>query len=107
MTDFLRYAPCMRKVRKEYEICADSYKNIMRKIHEQKSVETLTTTIPTTIAPVTVTTRRNQISLMKRQQSHSSQSSYVSLETTTANPVKNSSNASVDQGEEQIKTVCW
>lgn len=75
----------------------------MRKIHNQKNVETLTTTAPVTTVP----SRLVQISLMKRQQSLSSQSSYVSLETTTANAVKNASNAAVDQGEEQIKTVCW
>lgn len=97
----------MRKVRKEYEICADTYKNIMRKIHERKSVEVLTTTIPT-IAPTTpIPPRHVQISLTNRQQSLPSQSSYVSLETSTINPVKNSSHAAVDQGEEQIKTVCW
>lgn len=100
----------MRKVRKEYEVCAETYKNNMRKISERKNVETAstTTTIPTTIAPSTVHSgsRRSQISLMKRQQSDSSQSSYVSLETTTVNSVKNSSN-NVNQGEEQIKTVCW
>lgn len=105
MTDFLRFSPCMRKVRKEYEICAESYKSIMRKIHERKNVEafTSTTATPTTTLPP----RHVQISLMKRQQSFSSQSSYVSLETTTASPVKNASSAVVDQGEEQIKTVCW
>ena len=95
----------MRKVRKEYEICADSYKNIMRKIHERKSVEVFTTTTPT-IAPTTpIPSRHVQISLTNRQQSLPSQSSYVSLETIT--PVKNSSQGEVDQGEEQIKTVCW
>jgi hypothetical protein len=95
----------MTKVRKEYENCAESYKSTMRKIHERKSVEAFTTTTlpPTTTIPP----RLVQISLMKRQQSFSSQSSFVSMETTTVNPMKNASNAAVDQGEEQIKTVCW
>lgn len=93
----------MRKVKKEYEICAESYKSIMRKIHERKNVEALTTIAPVTTVP----SRLVQISLMKRQQSLSSQSSYVSLETTTIGAVKNASSAAVDQGEEQIKTVCW
>lgn len=103
MTDFLRFSPCMRKVRKEYEICTESYKSIMRKIHERKNVDAFTST--TTAAPTTASLVG--ISLMKRQQSLLSQSSYVSLETTTASAVKNMSSAAVDQGEEQIKTVCW
>ena len=104
MTDFLRYAPCMRKVKIEYEKCADSYKNIMKKIHEQKSVEGLTPP-PTTTSTTSAPPRLVQISLMKRQQS--SQSIYVSLETTTISSVKNLSSDAIDQGEVQIKTVCW
>lgn len=96
----------MRKVKNEYEKCAESYKNIMKKIHEEKSAETSTTTSTTT----TTTTTMNppsivQISLMKRQQS--SQSIYVSLETTTISAVRNATSEAQDQGEVQIKTVCW
>lgn len=107
MTDFLRYAPCMRKVKNEYEMCSDSYKNNMKKIHEEKSGgEAYTTPPPTTTSTTTsAPPRLVQISLMKRQQS--SQSIYVSLETTTINSVKNSSTDAIDQGEVQIKTVCW
>lgn len=100
-TDFLRYAPCMRKVKNEYEKCAESYKNIMKKIHEQKTAETFTST--TTTSTTTIPPRIVQISLMKRQQS--SQSIYVSHETTTT--ARNASNEAMDQGEVQIKTVCW
>lgn len=97
----------MRKVKNEYEKCAESYKNIMKKIHEEKSAETSTATTSTT---TTSTTTMNppsivQISLMKRQQS--SQSIYVSLETTTISAVRNATNEAQDQGEGQIKTVCW
>lgn len=94
----------MRKVKNQYEKCADSYKNIMKKITEQKTAEVFTTP-PTTTSPSPTPPRLVQISLMKRQQS--SQSIYVSLETTTINSIKNSSSEALDQGEVQIKTVCW
>lgn len=93
----------MRKVKNEYEKCADSYKNIMKKIHEQKSVEG-STPPPTTTSTTSAPPRLVQISLMKRQQS--SQSIYVSHETTTISS-KNLSSDAIDQGEVQIKTVCW
>lgn len=93
----------MRKVKNEYEKCADAYRNTMKEINEQKSAEVFTTTT-TTVTPPSIV----QISLMKRQQS--SQSIYVSLETTTStagNAVKNTSSEAIDQGEVQIKRVCW
>lgn len=93
----------MRKVKTEYEKCADSYKNIMRKIHEEKTSEVSTSTSTTTAT--STPPRRVQISLMKRQQS--SQSIYVSLETTTISAMKNLTSEAIDQGEVQIKTVCW
>lgn len=97
----------MRKVKNEYEKCATAYKNNMRKIHEQKSGDALYTTTTTTIPPPTTTvpSRIVQISVMKRQQS--SQSMYVSHETSTMGAVKNASSEAIDQGEGQIKTVCW
>lgn len=93
----------MRKVKDEYELCAISYKNNMMRMTEQKSTETstATTTTSTTATPPRIV----QLSLMKRQQS--SQSIYVSLETTTASVAKNATSEAMDQGEVQIKTVCW
>jgi hypothetical protein len=99
MTDFLRYAPCMRKVKNEYEKCAESYKNTMKKIHEMKFAETTTSTTSTTTA---TPTRFVQISLMKRQQM-----GQLHVNSSTVSPAKNSSSETMDQGEVQIKTVCW
>lgn len=31
-TDFLRHAPCMRHVKKDYEVCSSRYQNTMSKI---------------------------------------------------------------------------
>lgn len=103
MADFLRYAPCMRKVKTEYEKCSESYKNIMKKISEEKTAEVFTSAATTTTT--STPPRRVQISLMKRQQT--SQSIYVSLETTTISAVKNLTSDAIDQGEVQIKKVCW
>ena len=93
----------MSKVKDEYQRCQESYKNIMLKINQEKTseVSTTTTTTTTTAFPPSIV----QINVMKRQQS--SQSIYVSHETTTISAVKNSSNEAIDQGEVQIKTVCW
>lgn len=102
-TDFLRYAPCMRKVKDEYELCATAYKNNMMRMSEQKTTETVATTTSTTS---TTPPRIVQLSLMKRQQ-QSNHSIYVSLETSTASAAKNATSEAIDQGEVQIKTVCW
>lgn len=104
----------MRKVKNEYEKCADAYRNTMKEINEQKSAEVFTTTTttvtPPSIVQISLMKRQlNESKLMKRQQS-SSQSIYVSLETTTSAPVnaaKNTSSEAIDQGEVQIKRVCW
>lgn len=92
----------MRKVKDEYELCATAYKNNMMRMSEQKTTETVATTAATTS---TTPPRIVQLSLMKRQQSN--HSIYVSLETSTASAAKNATSEAMDQGEVQIKTVCW
>ncbi|KAG5681525.1 hypothetical protein PVAND_010951 [Polypedilum vanderplanki] len=94
--DFLRYSPCMHKVRNEYDHCKTDYQRSMEILYGRKSVETTTTTTTTTQSP-----RFMQISLMKRQQMNSA---YVTLETTTTLPVKNISSDVSDQDKLQI--VC-
>ncbi|CAG9802149.1 unnamed protein product [Chironomus riparius] len=97
--DFLRYSPCMQKVRNEYDHCKTDYQESMQALYRQKDEEarsTTTTTTTTTQSPGFM-----QITLMKRQQLNSV---YVSLETTTAMPVKNSSDVA-DQ-EDKLKIVC-
>lgn len=102
--DFLRYAPCMRKVKREYDVCSTTYQQTMARMNVQRHspLTTSTTSAPTTTT--TVSSRLKKVNLMKRQQLNSI---YVSLETTTAMTIKNSSTETIDQEEAQIKTVCW
>lgn len=85
----------MQKVRNEYDHCKTDYQESMQALYRQNDETSTTTT--TTQSPGFM-----QITLMKRQQLNSV---YVSLETTTAMPVKNSSDVA-DQ-EDKLKIVCW
>ncbi|CAO1412746.1 unnamed protein product [Diamesa serratosioi] len=101
-SDFLKYAPCMRKIKKDYDMCSMRYQKTMSKLSSDKAaVVPSTTTTTTTLAPVT--------SLLKRQQDKQhSNSIYVSLETQTILPIKNATgDHASDEEEDQIKTVCW
>jgi hypothetical protein len=100
----------MKKVKAEYDVCAQNYKQIMQRLQSAgasnggapQTTTAMTTTIATTTMP-----RFMQINSMKRQQELNSV--YVSLETTTLLPFKkNSSDAAADHGEHQIEqTICW
>ena len=105
----------MRKVKHEYERCAETYKNIMMKINEQKGAK-----VDGGTSTATATTAENsssfekKINSMRRSQQPSTHSVYISLESTTSatRPARNSSssvsmNGAIDEGETQIKTVCW
>lgn len=100
----------MKKVKAEYDVCAQNYKQIMQRLQSAgasnggvpQTTTAMTTTLATTKMP-----RFMQINSMKRQQELNSV--YVSLETTTLLPVKNNSTDAVaDHGEHQIEqTICW
>lgn len=95
----------MKKVKNEYDVCAQNYKSIMQRL---QSGEVSTTTTTTTTTMPSTTMPRLQINLMKRQQEL--YSVYVSLETTStlAPAKKNSTDAIADHGEHQIEqTICW
>lgn len=90
----------MQKVRNEYDHCKTDYQQSMQALYRQKDDEGTTQTTSTTTT--TQSPGFMQITLMKRQQLNSV---YVSLETTTAMPVKNSSDAT--NQEDKLKIVCW
>lgn len=101
----------MKKVKAEYDVCAQNYKRIMQRLQSGGnggSEATTKTALTTTIATTTTSMPRfMQINLMKRQQERNSV--YVSLETTTLLPVKkNLTDSIADHGEHQIEqTICW
>jgi hypothetical protein len=90
----------MQKVRNEYDHCKTDYQESMQALYRQNDEAASTST--TTTTTTTQSPGFMQITLMKRQQLNSV---YVSLETTTAMPVKNSSDVA-DQ-EDKLKIVCW
>lgn len=103
----------MKKVKAEYDVCAQNYKQIMQKLQSAGAsngggvVQTTTAMTTTTTIATTKMPRFMQINSMKRQQELNSV--YVSLETTTKLPLKkNSTDAVADHGEHQIEqTICW
>ena len=82
-------------------MCSMRYQKTMSKLSIDKTAVMTSTTTTTTIAPVS--------SLLKQQQDKQhSNSIYVSLETQTILPMKNATgDHASDEGEDQIKTVCW
>ena len=94
----------MKKVKAEYDVCAQNYKHIMQRL-QSAGTQQQTTVAPTTIATSTIT-RFMQINSMKRQQELDSV--YVSLETTTHLPFRKNTTDAVADGEHQIEqTICW
>ncbi|XP_055530700.1 uncharacterized protein LOC129721782 [Wyeomyia smithii] len=93
--DFLRHAPCMRHVKKDYEVCAVSYQSTMAKIGQ--TVATGTTTKSPTGSASGQPTPDAAMSLsmndmQQQQQQHSRQRNYTK--------------STEDAEEERLKTVC-
>lgn len=100
----------MKKVKAEYDVCAQNYKQIMQRLQSggaNGGAPQTTTAMSTTTMAATAMPRFMQINSMKRQQELNSV--YVSLETATQLPLKkNATDAVADHGEHQIEqTICW
>jgi hypothetical protein len=99
----------MKKVKNEYDVCAQNYKSIMQRLQSGGGGGEVSTTTTTTTMATTTMPRFMQINLMKRQQEL--YSVYVSLETTTLAPTKkNLTDAMADHGEQEHhieETICW
>uniref|UniRef100_A0A182FUS2 Uncharacterized protein n=1 Tax=Anopheles albimanus TaxID=7167 RepID=A0A182FUS2_ANOAL len=114
--DFLRHAPCMRHVKKEYEVCATRYQSTMSKIGQAAAATTTSTTsaafqyhIGTTMAthPAGVYSSSNggggggyypgDAGQQQQQQQHHHHH---------RNHPNNSTKHAEDAEEERLKTVC-
>lgn len=110
--DFLEHVPCMSKVKGEYQKCTDNYNSHMARLTKQKEqelralVEASTTT---TMPPVTTdksSKRFTVSSIRKVKRQHDVKENTIAARDSTSHH-QNSSSTSSDNGNEQIKTVCW
>ncbi|XP_058465799.1 uncharacterized protein LOC131439143 [Malaya genurostris] len=89
--DFLRHAPCMRHVKKDYEVCAVSYQSTMAKIGQ-------TVTSNSTPRPPIQPTPNAAMSLSMNDMQHEQQAHHRQQ--------RNSTKSAEDAEEERLKTVC-
>ncbi|XP_058831407.1 uncharacterized protein LOC131689993 isoform X2 [Topomyia yanbarensis] len=92
---FLRHAPCMRHVKKDYEVCAVSYQSTMAKIGQTvaSSSTSRPPTQPTPNAAMSLSMNDMQQEQQQNQQSHHRQQ-------------RNYTKSAEDAEEERLKTVC-
>lgn len=104
-TDFLRHAPCMRHVKKDYEVCAVSYQSTMAKIGQ--------TVAHTTVRPppVQLTTPSAAMALSSsdnvHQQQHHHHRQHQHQHNSGSSSSNNDTKSAEDAEEERLKTVCW
>ena len=112
-TDFLRHAPCMRHVKKDYEVCAIHYQSTMAKIG-QSVATTTTTTVASSIYPTMATHPAAVMSNgggqyhsgdMSQHQHHHHRQQQQHEHLGRSHP--NSTKLVEDAEEERLKTVCW
>ncbi|XP_029731736.2 uncharacterized protein LOC115267997 [Aedes albopictus] len=102
--DFLRHAPCMRHVKKDYEVCAVSYQSTMAKIGQ--------TVAHTTVRPppVQLTTPSAAMALSSsdnvHQQQHHHHRQHQHQHNSGSSSSNNDTKSAEDAEEERLKTVC-
>lgn len=96
--DFLRHAPCMRHVKKDYEVCAVSYQSTMAKIGQTVA----TTTARPAPVPATpnaaMSLSMNDVQQQQQQHHHHRQHQHQHQQNLTKSVE--------DAEEERLKTVC-
>uniref|UniRef100_A0A4Y0BIS7 Protein TsetseEP domain-containing protein n=1 Tax=Anopheles funestus TaxID=62324 RepID=A0A4Y0BIS7_ANOFN len=109
--DFLRHAPCMRHVKKDYEVCAARYQSTMAKIG-QSVAATTTTTVASSVYPTMATHPAAVLSSGSGQyhsgdmSQHQHQHHHRQQHEHPARSHPNSTKSIEDAEEERLKTVC-
>uniref|UniRef100_A0A182PC98 Uncharacterized protein n=1 Tax=Anopheles epiroticus TaxID=199890 RepID=A0A182PC98_9DIPT len=111
--NFLRHAPCMRHVKKDYEVCAARYQSTMAKIG-QSVATTTTTTVASSFYPTVATHPAAVLSsgggqyhsgdMSQHQHHHHRQQQQQHDSSDSRHP--NSTKSVEDAEEERLKTVC-
>ncbi|XP_058054325.1 uncharacterized protein LOC131205995 [Anopheles bellator] len=116
--DFLRHAPCMRHVKKDYEVCAARYQSTMAKIGQTVATTTTTTTssafqyhIGTTMAthPAAAFSSSGQYhtgDMSQQQQQHHRRQQFENHSGARGYHPPNTTKSIEDAEEERLKTVC-
>lgn len=98
--DFLRHAPCMRHVKKDYEVCAVSYQSTMAKIGQTVAHTTARPPVqPTTpSAAMSLSAPNDDVQHQQRQHHNHRQHQHSNG--------NNNTKTAEDAEEERLKTVC-
>ncbi|XP_053679780.1 uncharacterized protein LOC128730727 [Anopheles nili] len=108
--DFLRHAPCMRHVKKDYEVCATRYQSTMAKIGQTVATTTTTTTSYQLYGGPTMAT--HPAAVLSSGQYHAgdtSQHQHHHRRQQHDHPARshpNSTKSIEDAEEERLQTVC-
>ncbi|XP_050080777.1 uncharacterized protein LOC126568357 [Anopheles maculipalpis] len=111
--DFLRHAPCMRHVKKDYEVCATRYQSTMAKIGQTVATTTTTTVAASHAYPTMATHPAAVLSSGNGGQYHNGDMSqhqhHHHRQQQHEHPGRshpNSTKSIEDAEEERLKTVC-
>uniref|UniRef100_A0A182QI27 Uncharacterized protein n=1 Tax=Anopheles farauti TaxID=69004 RepID=A0A182QI27_9DIPT len=113
--DFLRHAPCMRHVKKDYEVCAARYQSTMAKIGQSVATTTTTTTVASSGFPTMPTHPAAALSSggqqhhagdMSQHQHHHHHRQQQQHDHSGRSLHPNSTKAIEDAEEERLQTVC-
>lgn len=96
--DFLRHAPCMRHVKKDYEVCAVSYQSTMAKIGQTVAHTTVRPPVQPTTPSATMSPSVNDVQQQHQHQHHQHRQHQ--------HEHSNSTRSAEDAEEERLKTVC-
>lgn len=96
--DFLRHAPCMRHVKKDYEVCAVSYQSTMAKIGQ--TVATTTARPPALVPTPNAAMSLSMNEVQQQNQHHQHHRQHHSHQQ------QNSTKSVEDAEEERLKMVC-
>lgn len=99
--DFLRHAPCMRHVKKDYEVCAVSYQSTMAKIGQTVATTTARPPAPAVLPPTpnaAMSLSMNDVQQQQNQNQHHHHRQHHNH--------PNSTKSVEDAEEERLKMVC-
>lgn len=99
--DFLRHAPCMRHVKKDYEVCAVSYQSTMAKIGQTVATTTARPPAPAVLPPTpnaAMSLSMNDVQQQQNQKQHHHHRQHHNH--------PNSTKSVEDAEEERLKMVC-
>lgn len=104
--DFLRHAPCMRHVKKDYEVCAVSYQSTMAKIGQVATTSSTTTPAPPVLLHQPTPNAAMSLSVNDMQNQNQQNHHHHRQHHNQHQQQQNLTKSVEDAEEERLKMVC-